>query len=70
MQLYFLQKQAAWISVGNDPDIAECLRSALRQFGGDPSLPSGELRQELQMHLQNKRVLLILDDVWTTEHAQ
>ena len=61
---------AAWVTVSEKPDLPACLRSTLEQFGGSASgVADADLRAALQQQLAQRDVLLVLDDVWQSDHA-
>ncbi|PIA62973.1 hypothetical protein AQUCO_00200768v1 [Aquilegia coerulea] len=63
----------AWINVSQEYQLKDILLSAIRQVrgaGNDESLSNltiGDLEAELKKHLEDKRYLVVIDDVWKTE---
>ncbi|MEL6110598.1 MAG: NB-ARC domain-containing protein, partial [Planctomycetota bacterium] len=59
-----------WITVGDNPNVAELQSRIAAQFGRDANFPDVETgKSELRELLQKKNALLILDDVWKRTHA-
>jgi hypothetical protein len=61
----------AWVGVGEHPDVVALQRDLVRALGGDgvfDSVPLGKTR--LHEILEDKAVLLVLDDVWHRHHAE
>lgn len=61
-----------WVSLGQEPNILSEMAVWGRQLGTDElrkaqSIP--EAQAQLAMLLRNKRMLLLIDDVWKTEHG-
>jgi len=61
-----------WVSLGQQPNILSEMATWGRQLGTDElrkvqSIP--EAQAQLAMLLRDKRMLLLIDDVWKTEHA-
>jgi hypothetical protein len=61
-----------WVSLGQQPNILSEIATWGRQLGTDElrkaqSIP--EAQAQLTMLLRDKRMLLLIDDVWKTEHA-
>ena len=61
---------AAWVTVGETPDLVECARSALKQLGSSDAAELDEVVQRLRSRMARRDVLLVLDDVWESDHAQ
>jgi len=62
---------AAWVTASETPDLVECVRTALTQLGGtSDGVELDALRQALRDRARRRNVLLVLDDVWQSEHAQ
>jgi NB-ARC domain/TIR domain/APAF-1 helical domain/WD domain, G-beta repeat len=61
-----------WLTLGQNPDIAGLQSSLIQQLTGVPtvveSVPSGSAR--LRELLTGRACLLVLDDVWHTDHAR
>nr|USU81738.1 BSR [Brachypodium sp.] len=58
----------AFVPVSQKPNIPNLLRTLLSQLGGTPFPHDCELNillDDLREHLQNKRYLIIIDDIWT-----
>lgn len=63
---------SAFVSIGLDPHIESVLQSLLRQLGftddeaasQEPSGGEGQLVTQLRGFLQNKRYLIVVDDLW------
>jgi len=61
-----------WVSLGSDPSLLNELAAWGRALGTDDLLRAktvDEASAQLAALLRNKRMLLILDDVWEPEHA-
>lgn len=61
-----------WTALGPKPTIRNLLNGWGRQLGLDlaPELNESTCRNALQAALYNRRMLLIVDDVWETAHGQ
>jgi hypothetical protein len=62
-----------WADVGQQPDLLSLLAGWFHALGGDPRLPltSAEtIDRHLRTLLNDRRVLLVADDVWETSHAE
>ena len=59
-----------WITVGDNPNVAELQSRIAAQFGREANFPDVETgKTELRELLEKKNALLILDDVWKRTHA-
>jgi DNA-binding SARP family transcriptional activator len=61
-----------WVSLGETPDLLAAIQSwtdALKLTNTDKKASLEELRAQLTAVLRDRRMLLIVDDVWHTEHA-
>ncbi|MEO1289240.1 MAG: NB-ARC domain-containing protein, partial [Chloroflexota bacterium] len=60
-----------WASLGEAPDLMRILQDWATAIGLSLQQSSVEqMRQQLQIALQDKTLLLIIDDVWQSEHVQ
>lgn len=62
-----------WISLGEKPTLLSALATWGRALGTDELLKAPTLKEataQLAALLQSRRMLLIVDDVWETEHAE
>ena len=60
-----------WISVGTSPNILQRQSDLAVAFGGEPYVKDIESgKRQLRELLGEKKVLLILDDVWEIEHCR
>ncbi|MEQ8677993.1 MAG: protein kinase [Aggregatilineales bacterium] len=62
-----------WATLGQEPDFVPQLRAWITELGGmiEQKAPSlDQLKSSLAEALKDRKCLLILDDVWETEHAQ
>src|SRR5690606_6507972 len=61
-----------WMEIGPEPQIATRLGDIGHEFGDDRGEYPDELRGRSRLTglLENKAVLLVLDDVWDHRHAQ
>src|SRR4051794_15464355 len=53
-----------WVTVGDNPDYAEILRLWAGARVVEGGLDPASLETRLREHLSDKRVLIVLDDVW------
>lgn len=61
-----------WVSLGQRPSLLSMLATWGRVLGSDELLKAPTLKEataQLSVLLKNKQLLLIVDDVWETEHA-
>jgi hypothetical protein len=61
-----------WVSLGQEPNLLSEIAAWGRALGTDELLHAktlDEARAQLAALLRNRRMLLIIDDVWITEHA-
>ncbi|WP_176698092.1 NB-ARC domain-containing protein [Candidatus Nitrospira nitrosa] len=60
-----------WFTLGQEPDLIACQVEWLKALGDQAPVVSSasQGKQQLQRYLAEKTCLLILDDVWQTEHA-
>ncbi|MBK8274760.1 MAG: TIR domain-containing protein [Nitrospira sp.] len=60
-----------WFTLGQEPDLIACQVEWLKALGDQAPVvtSASQGKQQLQRHLAEKTCLLILDDVWQTEHA-
>jgi len=58
-----------WLTIGQEPNPAALQRQLLKCLGvPDPAFETpGEFRDQLQQSLQNRALLIVLDDVWETD---
>lgn len=69
----FFSDGVLWIALGQNPDLFERLDvwyKALNFTNTNSSLSIEDMRMVIAGNLKDKRVLLILDDVWNKDHAQ
>jgi hypothetical protein len=62
-----------WVSLGEKPTLISAMDTWARALGMDELLKAPTLKEataQLAALLGNKRILLIVDDVWETEHAE
>ncbi len=60
-----------WTSLGEAPDLMGILSEWANAIGFSIEQTSvGQMRNQLQNALQDKKILLIIDDIWQTEHVQ
>lgn len=61
-----------WVSLGQKPNVLSEMATWGRALGTDDLLRAPTLKEataQLTAHLRKKRMLLLVDDVWETEHA-
>ena len=60
-----------WIALGQEPNVMETQRWLARQLGGEGMFETKtDGREELRKLLAEREALLILDDIWSREHAE
>ncbi len=60
----------AWVNIGQEPSITTLQREVIGALGGDTAFDTlSEGKQHLKAVLESKAVLLVLDDVWDSAHA-
>jgi len=61
-----------WATMGERPDVREILAKLVVAFEGESNrrLDLDEAERRLAEHLSRRRCLLVLDDVWETEHLR
>ena len=66
------QDGVLWVTLGQEPDLLSKLSVWLQALGDYKSKPTSIDSAVLQLRLllQEKRMLLVIDDVWETEHAE
>ena len=67
-------EQMAWVTVGETPDIPALQASLLHQFGltddDRAAVPAVQLEEKLRRVTRDRRLLLVIDDVWGAEEAR
>lgn len=61
-----------WVTLGSNPDILPCLYDWIRALGDQDFHPTtiDAASAHLRSLLRYKKMLLVVDDVWQTEHVQ
>ena len=60
-----------WVDIGQQPAIVSLQHRLIRELGGQASFTNQhEGREQLRELIQNRAVLLILDDCWRRENAE
>ncbi|KAL5565477.1 hypothetical protein UlMin_028641 [Ulmus minor] len=63
----------AWVCVSDVFDVKLLVQKIIRSVGGtspDPNLDLEQLQTELRSHIEGKKYLLVLDDVWNEKSAE
>ncbi|KAL5565468.1 hypothetical protein UlMin_028632 [Ulmus minor] len=63
----------AWVCVSDVFDVKLLVQKIIRSVGGtspDPNLDLEQLQTELRSHIEGKKYLLVLDDIWNEKSAE